>query len=130
MIAEASGAAEGAALVVPPPPAAALVDGDGEAVVPQAAASTIVSPMAPSGERGRCIRPPPQMSVGSARRPIGRAVLTAPGGSSVTQASSRPADGGSPHPLSRAGRARVGRASSAGPRRWTLNSKVSATYDS
>src|SRR5436853_1264775 len=58
MIASASGVAEaaGAALVVPPPPPAALAAGDGDAVVPQAATSSKVIPMAPSGERGRCMR--------------------------------------------------------------------------
>src|SRR5690349_18474117 len=130
MIAAASGVAEGAALVVPPPPPAALAAGEGEAAVPQAATSRSVIPTAARGERGRGIRPPPLVPVGSAVG-SGRGGVSRPEsvGWFRPPASSGPADGALPHPLGRAGRARVGRASRAGPRRWTLNSKVSPTYD-
>src|SRR5690349_18134567 len=128
MTADASGPPEAGALA----PVPLLLEADGEAVVPQPVTRIRVSPMAPRVERGRCIRPPP----GSTHDGydwwlvVVAPVATTGFGVLPAAASSGSATGAPPHPLGRAGRARVGRASSAGPRRWTLNSNVSATYDS
>src|SRR3954466_14806125 len=91
--------------------------GGGVPPLPQPATTIRINPRAPSVVRGRCIRPPPKVRIGSdVGRGLGDRDVR---GLEPAAAPSRSATGAPPHPLGRADRARFGRASSAGPRRWT-----------